>query len=61
MTSQSKIDAKFNAAITASTPILDTPTEDDLGELRITLLQICITLSLAGSDAGKVNGLVLAK
>ena len=60
MTSQGKIAAKFAAAIAASTPILGTPTDDDLRALRITLLHVCLSISLVGSDAGRVNGLILA-
>ena len=57
MTSQGKIAAKFAAAIAAATPILGTPTDDDL---RITLLHICLSIPLVGSDAGKVYGLILS-
>ena len=60
MTSQGKIAAKFAATIAAATPILGTPTDDDLRALRIRLLHICLSISLVGSDAGKVNGLILA-
>ena len=60
MTSQGKIAAKFAAAIASATPILGTPINDDLRALRITLLHICLSISLVGSDTGKVNGLILA-
>ena len=59
MTSQGEIAAKFAAAIAAATPILSTPTDDDLRALRITPLYVCLSISLVGSDAGKVNGLIL--
>ena len=60
MTSQGKIAAKFAAAIAFATPILGIPADDDFRVLRITLLHVCLSISLVGSDAGKVNGLILA-
>ena len=60
MTSQGEIAAKFAAAIASATPILGTPTDDDLRTLRIAFLHVCLSISLVGSDVGKVNGLILA-
>ena len=59
MTSPADIATKFDAAIAAFTPIVGNPTDDDLRNVRQVLLQICLSINLAGSTAGKVTGLIL--
>ena len=58
MTLTSDIVAKFAAAIVAFTPIVGPPTDDDLRNVRMVLLKICLSIDLAGSTPGKVTGLI---
>ena len=59
MASSSDIATKFEAAIKAFIPIAGQPKDNDLRGVRKFLLQTCLLISLAGSKAGKVTGLVL--
>ena len=59
MTSPADIASKFDAAIAAFTPIVENPTDDDLRNVRQVFLQICLSINLSGSTAGKVTGLIL--
>ena len=59
MTSSSDIATKFEAAIEAFTPIVGQPKDNNLRGLRKVLLQICLSICLAGSKYGKVTALVL--
>ena len=59
MTSPTDITSKFDAAIASFTPIVGNLTDDDLCNVRQTLLQICLSINLSGSTAGKVTGLIL--
>ena len=59
MTSPADIATKFDTAIAAFTPIVGNPTDDDLRNVRQVLLQLCLSINLAGSTAGKVTGLIL--
>ena len=59
MTSTTDIATKFAAAIAVFAPIVGPPKGDDLRNIRKVLLQICLSISLAGSKSGKVTGLIL--
>ena len=59
MTSSSNIAAKFESAIEAFTPIVGHPKDSDLRGVQKFLLQICLSICLSRSKAGKVTGLVL--
>ena len=59
MTSTSDIAAKFTAAIAAFTPIVGPPDNDNLRNVRMVLLKVCMSINLAGSMPGKVTGLIL--
>ena len=59
MTPTSDIAAKFATAIAAFTPIVGLPTDDDLCNVRMVLLKICLSIDLAGSTPEKVTGLIL--
>ena len=58
MTSTSDIAAKFAAVIAAFTPIVAPPT-NDLRNIRMILLKLCMSIDLAGSTPSKVTGLIL--
>ena len=59
MTSTTDIATKFAAAIAVFAPIVGPPKGNDLRNIRKVLLQICLSISLAGSKSGKVTGLIL--
>ena len=53
------IAAKFASAIAAFTPIVGPPTDDDLRNIWMVFLNICLSIDLAGSTPGKVTVLIL--
>ena len=59
MSSTSDIAAKFAATIAAFTPIVGPPTDDNLRNVPMDLLKLCLSIDLAGSTSDKVNGLIL--
>ena len=59
MTSTSYIAAKLVADIAVFTPVVGPPNDDDLRNVRIVLLKVCLSISLAGSTPVKVTGLIL--
>ena len=59
MTSTSDIAAKFAAAIAVFAPIVGLSKDDDLCNIRKVIVQIWLSISLAGSTSGKVTGLIL--
>ena len=59
MTAPADIVAKFEATIAAFTPIVSSPIDDDLRNVRQILLQICLFIDLAGSKSSKVTDVIL--
>ena len=59
MTAPADIAANFESAIAAFTPIVSSPIDDDLRNVRQILLQICLSIDLAGSKSGKATGVIL--
>ena len=59
MTSTYDIAAKFVAAIAAFRTIDGPPDDDNLCNIQVVLLKVCLSVDLVGSTPRKVTGLIL--